>query len=82
MGDAGLEHERPRSGVSLRWSACEADAALIDQIDEDRRRGEEHEIATIDVRLVVGCPLLIAEPDAEDEGVVVGRSTLPQTFRP
>ena len=36
VGDARLHHQCPRRGPSLRRGAGETDAALIDQVDENR----------------------------------------------
>ena len=77
VGDAGLHHEGPRRRPSLGRGAGEADAALVDEIDEHWRRRQQRQLPTIVAGVVIGHPWLVGEPDTEHEGVVVGRMPLP-----
>ena len=80
VGHTGLHHERSRCSAGLRWRAGEPDAALVDEIDEDRHRWQQRQISAIGVAGIFGRPPLIGQADAEDERIVVGRPALPEVF--
>ena len=80
MGDAGLHHQCTCCGPCLRWCAGETNATLIDQIHQDRHGRQQRKVTAIARHAAVGSPWLIGEADAEEEGIVIDRSALPQAF--
>jgi len=80
VGDACLHHECSRGSSGLRRSAREPDAALVDQVDQHRRRRQGREVARVEVG-VLGRPALVGEADAEDECVVVAGPAFPEMCR-
>ena len=81
VSDTRLHHQCPRRCPGLWWCAGKTDATLIQQIDQDGSGWQRGQVATIDLAAVDGYPSLIRQADTEHEGVLVGRSSLPEALR-